>query len=193
MKVATAAGILISVILWVVTALVHRGGGADSAFVRGFLWTIAATFSLGTAASVGLAAVRGVVQGLHDRQEQLAADIVNRLTASGAAMLVRQQEIADQSSRELEAMTGVAVAEMTQAWEDHGAELARIRKKIAAVARQQDAREQATAERERDMKLRYDNFVRAVNDLVEKLDAAAILIESRLPPRQLPFKRNESS
>jgi hypothetical protein len=140
-------------------------------------WTLAATSTLGLAAYVWRTLdghrnerrgvhIEAVVQQLYDRQEQLAGQIQDKQNETAEQLLARQAEL---------------TATMSANWSELQRSLDGLRKRIGKLVALQEQREAAA-------RLRSADFHADAKELADRMDALALLIETRLAPRQLGFK-----
>jgi hypothetical protein len=171
---AVTAGVILSLALWTLTPLAH---GADGGWLSNLTWTLAATTSLGIAAYTwrvvdghrserrGLH-IEEVVHHLYDRQEQLASEIQAKQNETAEQLLARQEEVA---------------ARMAANWAELQRSLDGLRKRVGKLVALQEQREAAA-------RVRSEDFHADAKALADRMDALALLIETRLAPRQLGLK-----
>lgn len=171
---AVTLGSLLSITLWSLTPITHSASGG---WLSNLIWTMAATATLGTTVFVAKATgnhrqerrmqrVEHLVQRMYDRQEELAGEIQKQQSEAAEDMLGRQREIADR---------------LTQSWKDHQEALDAQRKRLGKLVALEERRNLAA-------KMRNDEFKANSRELAERMEALALLIETRMPPRQLGYK-----
>lgn len=167
-------GGLLSLGLWILTPLAHSAAGG---WLSNLTWTLAATSTLGLTAYIWHVMdghrserrslhVEAVVKQLYDRQEQLAGQIQDKQNETAEQLLARQAELTEK---------------MAANWSELQHSLDGLRKRIGKLVALQEQREASA-------RVRSADFHADAKELADRMDALALLIETRLAPRQLGFK-----